>query len=145
MKKMVSFSVVLTVLVVGTTLGAVDYFSPLFGGYADHQPIADSPCGPSSVIKSATPVVFDGTLMVAYLCTNAGVELAGNQVVIWRRYFRPSSGSLSAPAPQPVYLVTPQGQPAAPPTPRMDCSAYPGFVSNATGNGCVPPDHPTAK
>lgn len=80
----------------------VDYITPLFGTYLDYEPQAPSPCGSSSVVKTATPIVFDNTLMVLYVCTNAGSYENPGQRIVWRRYFRGTE-----PAPLPVKVMLP--------------------------------------
>jgi hypothetical protein len=104
----------------------IDYYTPLFGGYLDYEPLAPTPCGESRVVKSATPIVFDGTLMVLYVCTNAGTYENPGQTTIWRRYFRP--GNQDAAKPLPVYLVNPlTGTPVGSQAPVLG-QGYPGPV-----------------
>lgn len=148
MSRMRFVGVAVTILLAGAVSVAAssDFFFPLFGAYRDYD-LANVPsaCGESSVITSSSAVVFDGTLLVHYVCSNVGTPTPLGQREVWRRYFRPVSGTASTPAPTPVYLVNPDGSPSmpAPPSPVDECRAH-NLVPAKLG-GCVPANHPDAR
>jgi hypothetical protein len=114
----------------------LDFYTPPFAAPVKYDILAPHPCGASRVVKSASPLVFDGTLWVHYLCTNHGtVEHAGGQTEHWIRYLRPQA----TPPPVPVYLVpsavAPNPTRSSTRQPVLYVACTPPFT--ATPKGCV--------